>query len=202
LSSDKLTDNNDDKGYFIGMKKANGSPVEGEQLVEGLLCQGTGGLIGMKSNLKDAQLHYDNEIAAYPASFNVAPNTYYAILMSNKDVTKAAATKQRILTAFKNTSAPESELSIMAAAFASSEKPLYDSLSKVILARYPKGTAAAVAAMAPFRKETDPVKKAELYTAIKNNYTLTKAQNDNMLMDMANAYAAKKDLTALKNVWL
>jgi len=199
FSTDKETDNNDDKGYFIGMNGADGKPVQGEQLCEAVIFHGLGaGIIGTKADTKAALVHYNNELTAYPASLSAAIGTYYSLLVSTKDAAKIAAIKAAILTAFKNTSAPEADLSKLSGAFASTEKPLYDSLSKVIVARYPKGSAAQTMAAAPIRKETDPAKKVALYTTVKSSMPLSAALNDNLLVDIANAYAAKNDFESFK----
>ncbi|MES2277038.1 MAG: redoxin domain-containing protein [Bacteroidota bacterium] len=198
FSADKVTDNNNDMGYFIPMMNAANKPVQGEQLVEGYFNQGLGGLIGMKANIKQAQVHYDNEFAAYPESLNSMHSTYYSILMANKDVAKAAIEKKTILAAFKSNGAKEADLASMPAAFANSDKPLYDSLSKALIARYPKGVAAMNAALTPIYREAEPAKKVEMYNAAKANFTLSKALNDNLLISIATAYSAKKDYAGFK----
>lgn len=193
LSADKATDNNDNKGYIIPVMNAANKPVEGEQMAEGFLYQAAGSLIGLKTNGKEAQLHYDNEFAAYPQSLNSMHNMYYALLNANKETAKAAAEKKVILSAFKNPTATENDLSLLANAFYSADKPLYDSLSKAMLTRFPKGNMAIAQAATPIYKETDPDKKVALYNTLNANYTLSKAFNDNMFTGIATAYAAKKD---------
>lgn len=194
FSADKATDNNNDKGYIIPVMNAAGKPVEGEQMAEGYLYQAAGSLIGLKANSKEALIRYDNEFAAYPQSLTASMHyMYYMVLNANKEAAKAAAEKKAILSAFKKTGTPETDLSQMVGAFYSSDKPLYDSLNKAIVAHYPKGNAATSQAAAPVYKEQDADKKVALYTTLKSNYTLTPAVNDNLLTNIATAYATKKD---------
>jgi thiol-disulfide isomerase/thioredoxin len=197
FSSNKLSDNNDGKGYLIGMKDAAGKPVQGEQMVEGMIAQYFGSnMMGLKSDLKLAQQLYEKEFAVYPESIKGMQNMYYSLLIQNKDVAKAAIEKQKILAAFAQKDATEAELSLLANAFYNSNKPLSDSLSKAIVARFPKGNLAVNQASTPFFKETDPDKKAALYNELKSNFSPAKPVNDNLLMNLASAYGAKKDYAA------
>ncbi|GAB3932881.1 TlpA family protein disulfide reductase [Mucilaginibacter myungsuensis] len=201
LSSEKAeaSDNNDDKGYIISVVDAAGKPVKGTQLAEGFLNQSYGGMIGMKQNVAAALKLYDAELATFPESISGFQSFYNSALLQTKATERSATFKKQILADFSKPTTTEADQVAIASVFAAN-KAVSDSLTKIAVAKYPKGTMAANSATTPILREADPAKKEELFKTAKISTAFTPAQADNILLNIAYTYINKKDYASFQRV--
>lgn len=195
-------DANNGKGYLYILKNKDGNDVAGAYRGLSLLHEGLGNyLIGMKTDkvlaLSDLELALKN----HPELKNQILPAYYSMLVANKKTEEAIKARKELLAQFDKAS--EEEQYKIYYAINRIEKETADSLKKITVAKYSKGTIASADVLSSFSKEQDLAKMEAEYARLMadNSHKMNK---DMLSYYMARAYSAKKNydkmLATLENM--
>ena len=198
VNAEKDVDNNDDAGYIFLLKDESGKALKGANAVESSLFLGMGNYMGvLKTDQQKSLQAMEKELELFPDSRQKRLSSYYSLLNALKKP-EAQAVRKEILASFGRKDAKEADLLPAYYALSRGDKPVADSLSKIIKARFPKGTLAISEKLNPFYAEKDPAKKAALYEQLKKELGDKLPSEDNMLIAVASAYAEKDDYSSFK----
>jgi len=198
IDAGKEADNNDDAGYIIPLKDQSGKVLAGANAIESSLYLGMGNYMGiLKTDQDKALAAMEKELQLFPDGRQKRLSSYYTLLSALKKP-EALAVRKEILASFNNKDAKEADLLPGYYALSRGNKKVTDSLSKIMKARFAKGTLAISDKINPFYAEKDPAKKAALYQQLKKELGDKLPNEDNLLIAVVNAYAEKDDYANFK----
>lgn len=190
ISTEKISDNNDEKGYVFAVYGNNGKAMKGAYAVEANLFRGLGYLLGMKASPEKALSSFRKELEAYPDTRSEALATYYSLLPATEKQERAKV-KAEMLAAFKQNGSVEDMLMRYANALGR-ERQLYDSLSAVLKSRFPNGQFVRNLKISSFSSQKQLADKIKIYEELKQQYGDSPGL-DNMVISIASAFADSSD---------
>jgi thiol-disulfide isomerase/thioredoxin len=198
LNNGQDVDNNNDTGYVYLVYKDK-MPTPGAYASEAYMrMSGMGSVLAkIKAiNNPDGIALYKKEFELHPESKNVYREMYYLQLSRSADPNDVQLVSDYVADLEK--SGTEMSLSTAATVYSIKRKTTaYDSLNKIILAKYPNGNFARNMLYRSFMSTTDLQKKDSLYHVMLQKFPAKPNEkfsySDNCAADLAMAYARKGD---------
>lgn len=192
-------DHNDKKGYLLPLYTKDGEQIQGSNAATSFYAVNYGSNYGIEMDEKVAFEAIKTDLTTYPELQSAWNNSYLRMAFKNNQ-----EEGKKLIDAYADSMQKKSDVSekeytaIMQAYSMTGDESKVDSIKKVTLQKYPKGSTANFEMIEQFQKEKDLGKKTEIF----NNYADVNATLDNlgnyMAGTLAKAYYQENDIESFE----